>query len=92
MAQIPKDPKGATLQQLQQTTTQDISTTKQEKGLLKQVSLNIDTSELHIKADKFQGGNLRKICLAWINITSDTFILEYCIASSKSKFYRRHSY
>ena len=30
---------------------------------------------MHIKADKFQGGNLRNNFLAWINITSDTFIL-----------------
>ena len=30
---------------------------------------------MHIKADKFQGGNLRNNFPAWINITSDTFIL-----------------
>ena len=78
MVKLPKDPKGTTLQgqqQLQQTTTQDISTTKQEKGLLKQVNLNIDMSELHIKVDKFQGGNLRKNFLALTNIISHTFIL-----------------
>ena len=78
MFKLPKDPKRAPLQgqqQLQQTTTPDISTTKQGKGLLKQVNLNIDISELHIKADKFQGGNLRNNFLAWTNIASDTFIL-----------------
>ena len=76
--QAPKRPKRTTLQgqqQLQQTTTQDISTTKQEKGLLKQINLNINISKLLIKADKFQGGNLRNKFLAWTNITSDTFIL-----------------
>ena len=37
--------------------------------------MNIGISELHSKADKFQGGNLRNNFLAWTNITSDTFIL-----------------
>ena len=86
-----KTPKGATLQghqHLQQTATQDISTTKQEKGLLKQVNLNIDISELHIKADKFQGGNLRNNFLSLDKNYIRYINFKYCTA----KFYRKHSY
>ena len=35
----------------------------------------LDISELDIKVDKFQGGNMRNNSPAWTNITSDTFIL-----------------
>ena len=89
MVKIPKDPKEATLQgqqQLQQTTTQDISITKREKRPLKQVNFNIDISELQIKADKCQGGNSRNNFLAWKNITSNTFILNIVQQGLKPSF------
>ena len=39
-----------------------------------------------IKADKFQGGNLRNNFLAWTNITSDTFILNLVQQGLKLSF------
>ena len=62
-----------------------MSATKQAKGLSKQVNLNIDIS-LHIKADKFKGGNLRNNFVAWANITSDTFILNIVHQGLKLSF------
>ena len=41
---------------------------------------------MHIKADKFQGGNLRNNFLAWPNITSDTFILNIVQQGLKLSF------
>ena len=84
-----EDPKGDTLQgqqQLQQTSTQDISTTKQEKGLPKQLNCNINISKLYIKAGKFQGGNLRNNFLAWTIIISDTFVLNILQQGLKLSF------
>ena len=52
-----------------------MSSTVQKKGLLQNVNFKIDISELHIKVDKLQCGNLRNNFPAWTNITSGTFIL-----------------
>ena len=41
---------------------------------------------MHIKADKFEGGNFRNNFLAWTNITSDTFILNIVQQSLKLNF------
>ena len=41
---------------------------------------------MHIKADKFQGGNLRNNFLAWPNITSDTLILNIVQQGLKLSF------
>ena len=70
--QVPERPKGGHITRATTITTkstQDISSTKQGKGLLKQVNFTIDISELHGKVDKFQGCNLRNNFLVWTNIT-----------------------
>ena len=41
---------------------------------------------MHIKADKFQGSNLRNNFLAWTNIISDTFILNIVQQGLKLSF------
>ena len=41
---------------------------------------------MYIKADKFQGGNLRNNFLAWTNIRSDTFILNIVQKGLKLSF------
>ena len=63
---------------------------KRRKRVIKQVNFNIDISELHKKAGKFQGVNLRNNFLAWRNIASDTFILNIVQQRSNAKIYRGH--
>ena len=41
---------------------------------------------MHIKANKFQGGNLRNNFLVWTNITSDIFILSIVQQGLKLNF------
>ena len=86
--QAPKKPKGDDIARATITinsNTRHINR-KTKKGLLKQVNFSIDISELYLKGDKFQDGNLRKTFLAWANITSDTFILNIVHQVLKLRF------
>ena len=92
--QAPKKPKGDDIARATITinsNTRHINR-KTKKGLLKQVNFSIDISELYLKGDKFQDGNLRKniSCLGKHYIRYIHF--EYCTSSSKAAFYRRHTY
>ena len=87
--QAPKTPKGGHIIRATTITTNNNTrhiNHKTRKGLLKKVNFNMDISELYIKADKFQGGNLRYNFLSWANITSDIFILNIVHQGLKLSF------